>query len=61
MPRFKFTCGEEDRWHTKTVLLSERKKLVSFDKNFLGDINAFPKVDGVKPEATKSPEPTFYE
>jgi hypothetical protein len=60
LPRFRFTCGAEDQWHAKTVFLSERKKLVTFDNKFLTDINNFPLVNKIKPEATKSPDCAFY-
>lgn len=34
--------NKKDWWHIKAVLLSPRKIAISFDKNFIRDINDFP-------------------
>jgi hypothetical protein len=58
--RYRYTCNHEDRWHARLVFLSTRKLLVSRDNNLVNDVNGFRKINGIKPKATKSPEPDFY-
>ena len=57
---YTYTCNYKDRWHARLVFLSVRKLLVAGDKNLINDVNGFRKVDGIKPQATKSPKPDFY-
>jgi hypothetical protein len=57
---YSYTCNSKDRWVAKLVFLSFRKKLVANDKRLVNDINRFKKVNGIKPQATKSPNAQFY-
>ncbi|ACX96366.1 hypothetical protein Hneap_1536 [Halothiobacillus neapolitanus c2] len=57
---FNYTCNNEDIDHSRLVFLSPRKKLISQDLKLISDINRFKKVDGIKPSATKHPDPAFY-
>lgn len=53
---YAYTCNAKDRVHARTVFLSNRKRLIAIDKNFLRDINNYPSVDGVKPCAYRNPK-----
>lgn len=55
-----YTCNPKDQWHARLVFLSIRKLLVSHDNKLVNDVNNFKKVSGIKPRATKFPEPSFY-
>jgi len=58
---FHYTCNIEDIPHARTVFLSARKKLILAGDAKLGnDINNFPKVNGIKPEARRNPGSDFY-
>jgi len=52
---FNYTCNRQDISNARLVFLSNRKRLVSFDKNLRKDINSFPKVSGTKPCACRVP------
>jgi hypothetical protein len=57
----KYTCNFKDTWHARLVFLSIRKRLVGGDKRLINDVNGFKKINGIKPQATKSPRAAFYE
>lgn len=48
---FSYTCNVEDIYNARTVFLSFRKILVSFDSRLRTDVNSFRKIDGIKPRA----------
>ncbi len=52
---FKYTCNKLDVSNARLVFLSNRKRLISFDKNLRNDINNFPKVGGIKPCSCGAP------
>ncbi|HET6806377.1 MAG TPA: hypothetical protein VFH59_13150 [Frateuria sp.] len=49
--------NRKDWWHIKAVLLSPRKLALSFDNNFLRDVNGFP---GAAARASRSPDDLPY-
>lgn len=57
---FKYTCNYKDKHHAKLVFLSHRKRLIAFDDRLIGDVNSFPKINGVKPCACKKPDKCCY-
>lgn len=50
----------KDRDHIKTVLLSFRKLAITSDNNFRRDINGYPRVDKIQPQAALSPNGINY-
>jgi len=52
---FNYTCNFKDLFLARTVFLSHRKRCITFDKKLLYDINAFKKVDRIRPCACRSP------
>lgn len=52
---YNYTCNGKDVPHARLVLISYRKRLVSFDGNLINDINKFKKVNGIKPCACREP------
>ena len=57
---FSYTCNNKDKYHAKLVFLSYRKRLIAFDNAFVNDVNLYPKVNGIKPCACKSPSNCCY-
>ena len=57
---FNYTCNRRDIPHVRLVLVSHRKRLISFDKRLINDVNYFPKVDGLKPCACSQPRQCCY-
>lgn len=57
---FHYTCNNKDHYHARLVFLSYRKRLIGLDKKLVNDVNAFPKVDGVKPCACRHPKYCCY-
>lgn len=45
---YQYTCNAADVVNARTVFLSAKKILISFDDKLRNDVNAFPKVDKVK-------------
>ena len=58
--RYRYRSNARDHWHARLVFLSTRKLLVSIDKKLVNDVNGFKKLGGVKPRASSSPSPAFY-
>lgn len=58
---YVYSCNRKDINHARLTFLSNRKKLVSLDNPLIKDVNSFPKVDGIKPEAKKRPNSNFYD
>lgn len=52
---FSYCCNAEDVDNARTVFLSARKILVSFDQNLRKDVGNFKKIEGVKPQAFDYP------
>ena len=55
-----FQSNRKDWPHIALVILSPRKKILSRDTKLRNDVNNFPKVDKIKPEALDPPDPSFY-
>jgi hypothetical protein len=58
---FAYKCNNADVWHARTVFLSVRKILVSFDGSLRDDVNAFKKIDGIKSRAFDYPPTSILE
>lgn len=58
---YNYVCNKKDIWHARLVFLSIRKLLVAGDNKLIQAVNDFPKVNGIKPQATKRPTSVFYE
>jgi hypothetical protein len=58
---YAYCCNPSDIPIARTVFLSHRKLLVSFDVNLRKDVNGFRKIDGIKPQAFKYPPPLVIE
>jgi hypothetical protein len=58
---FNYCCNGTDIRHARLVFLSTRKKLVSFDIRLVDDVNRFPLINSIKPQATREPTPAFYQ
>ena len=56
----RLLSNKKDRDHLKTIILSFRKLAITSDNNFLRDINNYPKVNKVSPEAAYSPSRINY-
>lgn len=52
---FAYCCNNGDIKNARTVFLSRRKILVSFDGNLRKDVNGFKKIDGIQPRAFDYP------
>lgn len=52
---FKYTCNGKDVVHARTVFISYRKRCIAFDKKLRADINAFKRVNKIKPCACRNP------
>jgi hypothetical protein len=48
---YKYCCNLEDIPHARTVFLSNRKILISFDINLCKDVNGFKKLNKIKAKA----------
>jgi hypothetical protein len=52
---YDYLCNSNDIPNARTVFLSHRKLLISFDNNLRRDVNGFRRVDGIKPRAYDYP------